>query len=278
METKTITDLSLGEYHTLPGLSSSGLRYLEKSPAHYKAWKEGRIKLDSKALELGSKVHLLLESEEKFYDSYVIRPNGLDLRTRNGKELQKEILSTNKELIHELELGQVESIVRSFRESQDRLVSIARDSEGFNEVTVLWEEQAIPMRCRPDRLVYPSDQDCEWLCHEFPDLFFAPFGLSICVDYKTTSKFPDPKTWYSSCQNFGYPLAASHYLAGTSADAFLWIVLEVNPPYTVTRYLLSPRTKELIDERRKELLDLLKECESKQEWPSLMIDKANTFI
>lgn len=271
-------EIELLDYHRLPGLSSTGLRYLEKSPAHYKAWKDGLIKLDSKALELGSKVHLLLESAEKFYETYVIRPFGLDLRTKNGKELQKEVLSTNRELIHEVELDQVEAIVQSFRYSSDRLIAIARDSEGFNEVTVLWEERGLPMRCRPDRLVYPSESDGEWLCQEFPDLFIIPFGLSICVDYKTTSKFPDPKTWFYACQTFGYPLAASHYLKGTNADAFLWVVLEVNPPYTVTRYLLSPRTKELMDERREQLLDLLQVCEAKQDWPSLMINNIETLI
>jgi hypothetical protein len=107
---------------------------------------------------------------------------------------------------------------------------------------------------------------------------FTQNNTGITIYYLGTSKFPDPKTWYYSCQNFGYPLAASHYLAGTTADAFLWIVLEVNPPYTVTRYLLSPRTKALMDERREELLALLLQCEALDSWPSLLLDKANTFI
>jgi hypothetical protein len=148
----------------------------------------------------------------------------------------------------------------------------------MNEITVLWDERNRDMRCRPDRLIYPSDDDGEWLCEQFPMLFSSSFGITLCVDFKTTSRFPDPKTWYWHSRDYGYPLAASHYLAGTNADAFLWIVLEVNPPYTVTRYLLSPQTKEQMDVRRHELIDLLDKCEATNKWPSLVLNNADTLV
>lgn len=278
-EHSKITDkIDLETYHRLSGLSSSGLRYLDKSPAHFKAWKDGKIQIESKSLELGSRVHLYLESKKKFEATYVMRPWDFDGRRKECKEFVKDLVLSGREMITETEWKQVESIVQFYQSCQDRLVSIARDSDGMNEVTVLWEEQGMPMRCRPDRLIYPNEENCTWLHEEFPALFPAPFGLSICVDYKTTAKFPDPKMWYYQCKDYGYALAASHYLAGTHADAFLWIVLEVNPPYTVTRYLLSPPTRERMDERRMQLLDLLRECETLDAWPSLIVDKTNTLI
>lgn len=210
------------DYHQLKSLSASQLNLLAKSPAHYKASIDGLLKYDSKSLDLGKKIHMRLESKELFDQKYVLKTYEHDLRTKNGKATANELRKNGQELITGEELDQIESVVLSYSECDDPLVRIARESEGFNEVTVLWEERNRPMRCRPDRLIYPSEEDGEWLCDQFPLLFSSSFGITLCVDYKTTSKFPDPKTWFYHSRDYGYPLAASHYLAGTHADAFLW--------------------------------------------------------
>lgn len=273
-----IKDINSVDYHLLKSLSASQLNLLNKSPAHYKASLEGRLKYDSKALDLGKKIHLRLESKEAFEQKYVLKTNDHDLRTKNGKAAASELRQNGQELITSEELDQIESIVLSYAECDDPLVRIARESNGFNEVTVLWEERGRPMRCRPDRLIYPSEEEGDWLCDAFPMLFTSSFGVTLCVDYKTTSRFPDPKTWFYHSRDYGYPLAASHYLSGTHADAFLWVVLEVNPPYTVTRYLLSPQTRESMALRRNELIRVLDQCESTDRWPSLMIDNEETLV
>ena len=273
-----IKDMNSIDYHLLNSLSASQLNLLAKSPAHYKASLDGILRYDSKALDLGKKIHLRLESKEAFEKKYVLKTNDHDLRTKNGKAAASELRHNGQELITGEELDQIESIVLSYAECDDPLVRIARESNGFNEVTVLWEERGRPMRCRPDRLIYPSEEDGEWLCDAFPMLFTSSFGVTICVDYKTTSRFPDPKTWFYHSRDYGYPLAASHYLAGTQADAFIWIVLEVNPPYTVTRYLLSPQTRMAIDQCRNELIDLLEKCEVTNQWPSLIVNNQETLI
>lgn len=273
-----INSLNPVEYHQLKSLSASQLNLLAKSPAHYKASLDGILRYDSKALDLGKKIHLRLESKEAFEKKYVLKTNDHDLRTKNGKAAASELRQNGQELITGEELDQIESIVLSYAECDDPLVRIARESNGFNEVTVLWEELGRPMRCRPDRLIYPSEFDGEWLCETFPVLFTSSFGVTICVDYKTTSRFPDSKMWYWHSRDYGYPLAASHYLAGTYADAFLWIVLEVNPPYTVTRYLLSPQTRMAMDQRRHELINLLEQCELNNHWPSLVVNNQETLI
>ena len=266
------------DYHQLKSLSASQLNLLAKSPAHYKASIDGLLKYDSKSLDLGKKIHMRLESKELFDQKYVLKTFEYDLRTKNGKAAASEIRQNGQELITREELDQIEAIIASYANCDDPLVRIARESDGFNEVTVLWEERNRPMRCRPDRLIYPSEADGEWLCETFPMLFTSSFGVTICVDYKTTSRFPDPKTWFYHSRDYGYPLAASHYLTGTHADAFLWIVLEVNPPYTVTRYLLSPQTRMAMDQRRHELIDLLEQCEVTNHWPSLVVNNQETLI
>lgn len=273
-----VKEMNAVDYHLLNSLSASQLNLLAKSPAHYKASLDGILRYDSKALSLGKKIHLRLESNELFKQKYVLKTADHDLRTKNGKAAASEIYSNGQELITADELEQIIRIIDCYANCDDRLVRIARESEGFNEATVLWDERNRPMRCRPDRFIYPSEEDGEWLCENFPMLFSSSFGVMLCVDYKTTSRFPDPKTWYWHSREFGYPLAASHYLAGTHADAFLWIVLEVNPPYTVTRYLLSPQTRDIMDGRRDQLIDLLDRCEQENRWPSLMVNRDETLV
>jgi hypothetical protein len=273
-----ITNMDAVDYHLLNSLSASQINLLNKSPAHYKASIDGLLKYDSKALDLGKKVHLRLESKVLFDQKYVLKTSDHDGRTKNGKLAIADIKSSGMELITYDELDQIESMIRGYESCNDDLIRIARESTGMNEITVLWEERDRDMRCRPDRLIYPSDDDGEWLCEQFPMLFSSSFGITICVDFKTTKRFPDPKTWFWHSRDYGYPLAASHYLAGTHADAFLWIVLEVNPPYTVTRYLLSPQTKEQMDERRQQLIDLLDRCEQEDRWPSLTVNRDETLV
>ncbi len=273
-----IKEMNSVNYHLLKSLSASQLNLLAKSPAHYKASLDGKLKYDSKALGLGKKIHLRLESKELFEQKYVLKTSDHDLRTRNGKAAASELWRNGQELITTDELEQIESILLGYSNCDDPLVRIARESEGFNEVTVLWEEYNRPMRCRPDRLIYPTEEDGEWLCTEFPTLFSSSFGVTLCVDYKTTSRFPDPRTWYWHSRDYGYLLSASHYLAGTHADAFLWIVLEVNPPYTVTRYLFSPQSKASLDLKRTELINLLTQCEQEDRWPSLIVNNFDTLV
>ena len=51
-------------YNALPGLNNSGMKWLEKSPAHFKAWKAGQFGESTPAMELGIAIHCaVLEPE-----------------------------------------------------------------------------------------------------------------------------------------------------------------------------------------------------------------------
>jgi len=278
MDRQVHTDLPMREYHRTPGLSSSALGYAAESMAKYRCYLDGGIKFESRFLDLGSAVHLMLESTDAFYQAYQLRPEGLDKRTKAGKEAFAELESNGKIVLDQDQWTTVHVLQDHFENSEDSLIQMVINSEGQNEASVFWEEEGMTMKCRPDRLIRPSPEDCEMLCGRFPSLFDVPFGIQVCVDFKTTSKAIDPKSFYWTCVNYRYPIKASHYLAGTGADAFLWVVLETVPPYGITRYFLSNPTRRVHDALRALLIQKISECEMTGVWPGIQLTDEETLL
>lgn len=68
-------------YHAGPAYGSSSVRNALRSPAHVK------VKVEpTKAMKLGSAVHRAVLEPERFESEYVVKPAGVDLRTKEGKQ------------------------------------------------------------------------------------------------------------------------------------------------------------------------------------------------
>jgi hypothetical protein len=270
-----LTDQDMRSYLRSPGLSSSGLAYADESMAKYKAYLDGKIRIEGRHLDLGTAVHRRLEDPVAFQEEYIVKPNDVDYRTKAGKAWRDGM---TKIVLDRSEMECVESIAENLRTADDLLLRILRESDGEDECSVFWNESGLNCKCRPDRLLRPSDADCEALCERWPELFDRPFGLKIVVDYKTTSKPADPKSFYWTAKNFSYHLKASHYLAGTGTDAFMWVVMETSPPYQVTRYIMSPNSMEESGRRRYGLLQQIHECQQTDKWPGLFVNDQETLL
>jgi hypothetical protein len=88
-------------YNALPGINNSGMKWLEKSPAHFKAWKEGRLGESSPAMELGIAIHSAVLEPEKFRDTYVALPDTSHLaspgqKAAMTKAAKKELAGSGK--------------------------------------------------------------------------------------------------------------------------------------------------------------------------------------
>lgn len=271
-------DMPMLAYHRTPGLSSSGLAYAAESMAKYRCYMDGGIKFESRSLDLGSAVHLMLESSDRFYETYQVRPEGMNKRTKAGKEAFAELESNGKIVLDNEQWVTVHTLYDHYKNSEDELLQMVINSEGENEVSVFWEEDGMAMKCRPDRLIRPSPEDCEMLCSRFPLLFDVPFGIQICVDFKTSSRRIDHKGFGFTCRDYQYPLKASHYLEGTQADAFLWVVLETVPPFGITRYFLSNQTRQYHDALRYSLIQKIIECGASGVWPGIQLTDEETLL
>ena len=76
------------DYHASPGVSNSMLSDLNKSPAHCWALHHAESRPERKttvAMKAGTLLHAMLLEPAEVPRRYIVAPEGLDLRTKDGK-------------------------------------------------------------------------------------------------------------------------------------------------------------------------------------------------
>ena len=72
------------EYRARDGISSTDLKHVAKSPAHFRYWKDHQQE-DTPALLFGRAVHKYALEKDDFFSEFAVAPN-IDRRTKAGKE------------------------------------------------------------------------------------------------------------------------------------------------------------------------------------------------
>ncbi len=80
-----IKTIGIEEYHAGPGVSKSDLDLIARSPAHYRAQKAAPREA-TPAMIIGSAFHTATLEPEKFDLEFAVAPEGIDRRTKAGKE------------------------------------------------------------------------------------------------------------------------------------------------------------------------------------------------
>ena len=125
-------------------------------------------------------------------------------------------------------------------------------AEGRSEQTIIWEEEGQRCKARPDRI---------------PD---GEHG--VIVDIKTAGS-ADSKAFTSSCMRYGYAMQAGMYITGfnqvcsAKVDAFVFVVVEKEPPYRVEVYTLEDAFIQWGISEYHRLLALEIECRERNFWP-----------
>lgn len=267
--------MSMSEYLRYPALSSSALAMADESMAKYKAYREGKIRFDSRSLDLGTAVHLMLESPDTFGDYCTVKPEGMKFSTKEGKAWRSE--NGDRILLDQKDMDSVIGCVEAWKTSDDPLIRIARESDGEAEISRFFTCRGIHCKARADRLVTVSGSENEYLAEHWPSLF-NPISNTLVVDFKTTSRSATPRSFGYTARDFRYPLKAALYLEAFQADAFLWVVLETSPPYHITRYLMSEYSVQFYTERMNQLLDQIRVCQETQVWPGLSVTDEETLL
>lgn len=268
--------MSMQEYLRYPALSSSALAHADESMAKYRAYMDGKIRFESRALDLGSAVHSMLEDPEMFELGYAVKPASIDYRTKEGKAWKDE--NSYRTILDQEQMDTVTGCTYAFQTSQDDLIRIVRESAGEAEISRFFTCRGLHCKARADRLVTVSGgEDNEYLAEHWPSLF-NPISNTLVVDFKTTSRSATPRSFGYTCRDFHYFLKAAHYLEAFKADAFLWVVLETSPPFHITRYLMSESSVAFYTERMIQLLDQIRVCEETQVWPGLSVTDEETLL
>lgn len=257
-------EMSNAVYHKKQAIGSSGLKLLKRSPAHYWAAyinPDREERQQTPAQLLGSAVHMAFLEKSLFDESYIVLPDGIDRRSKDGKALYEEIIATGKTPIPEPMWKKIKLMVAS-AESLD--FSQLLSGITVNEASIFWtdEDSGVDCKIRPDAYLLP--------CPMFPN--------GLIIDLKTCGD-ASPDGFAKNAWNSDMHLQAALYCMGyqnffkpvlktDGFPRFMWLAIEAESPFACA-YHEAPEY--LIDygcEKVRELLALYSECKKNNHWPA----------
>lgn len=258
--------LVLGEayYHQqLHGVSASALKQMLRSPAHYKAWREGGNK-DTAARRFGRAVHCYVLERSTFKHRYIVWDEG-DRRGGDYKEFalrhaDKTVLTTDE---YQRVLGCAEALFEATDWPLQGFLEGALDNDGHVvvpparcEFVIVWEDEATGLTCkmRADAMQVQ------------PNSF-------IGYDAKTTGDARE-EAFSIEIERMNYDLQAAHYTEGmrrfTGREGlFVFGAVEAQPAHGARHYVLGPDHDFIKNghSKRRYALDLYAKCQRDNRWP-----------
>lgn len=243
-------------------ISSSGLKLLAQSPAHY--WTRYRDpnrvkKAETDALRVGKAIHCAALEPLKFKQRYVRMDEAVDLRTKAGREYRDELLESGLVPLKADEFDGVVALVAKLRQHP---VWPAWLCGGEPEYLITWtdEETGVQCKMRADYLLTP----------EQGSLLGLHFGL--ISDLKSTR---DARGFQRDAWNMGYHIQAAFYRRGYCAHfgvaeppPFVFLAWEKEPPYAGIPYPSGEQFLTIGDREVSRLLRLYAECNEADSWPA----------
>ena len=228
------TTESIHDYHANAALSHSKLETFRRRPAlFYKKYIAKSLPPveASSAFRIGSAAHTAILEPKHFRSRYVIKPEGIDRRTKDGKVAFAAFEAENvgKIVISEEEHDQVYSMFGAV--NVHKLASQLL-SAGTAEVT--WRTQGtMPLQCRTD---WFNPAGCE-----------LSGGRPYVADLKTVESLDDEafSNFEKAVFRYGYHRQAGFYLpliteiTGAPVWDFFFIAVEKVEPFGVAVYRLS---------------------------------------
>lgn len=268
---KLIEKMSNDEYHARSEFSSSQLKDILRSSAHFYSkniLKE--VERESKsAMDFGTLAHTLFLEPEQFENEFVIAPK-FDRRTKDGKAqaLAFEEANQGKILVDQEQVDEAHRIVANLK----KLSSYAdmQNHYGMPEASIFFvdPEFGLELRIRPDWHIAP--------CKSFP------YGLIL--DLKTTTD-ARPHSFSKKCSDFGYDLSAAMYREGfqqyyqtDEKPPFLLLVAESSIPFNVKQYKASDLFLSVGEVRYRKSKELLAESLLINEWDGYSTDLEELFL
>lgn len=214
-------NISLKEYHKLPGWSKTSLDKINRSPAHYQEWIANPPE-QTPAMAFGSALHCAVLTSELYLKEYVIVPE-FDKRTKSGKDSYSKFLSEcpDKSFITAEHAGQIERMKTAIFEHP---LASQIFSNGEAEQSFFWIDPKTGLECkaRPDYLRFDG----------------------ICADLKTCEN-AGFKDFQRSVYNYRYHVQGAFFTDGIfQADKkqcsdFVLVAIEKEPPFGIMVYRLD---------------------------------------
>lgn len=247
-------DMSHDQYLREPGLSSSAIRQILRSPAHYKFGERE----ETEAFKIGTLVHAILLEPEEFGDRYLAMGERVKRNTKAGKSKYEEGLAQaqaeGKTLLLKQELDQIEGMRASVWEHNKvrKLLSRAR-----RELSGFWSEEDVLAKARFDCI--PTIVD------------------NLILDIKSTED-AQVQPFMRSVFKYGYDKQAGWYcragrvLLGMDNPRFAIVAVEKKPPYACKMYEIHPNIVATGEAECLRAVGIYRECLKSGEWPGYSED------
>lgn len=234
-------------------------------PAKFKFYHlDGGAKEETKALRVGTAVHLLALEPEKFAQAYHVLPEGFRRDARTEKYQHELAQATGRPMLSKKEHAQVLAMADAIRKNPIALKLL--DAKGLVEASIFWEEPdedenkpPQKFRCRPD--------------------FMRTDGLVI--DLKTC-RSAHPATFERDAYNYHYAMSAAltgrGYKAyyGKEMENYVFLAIESEPPYLISAFdsnrpfddVSGLTYLEVGDKLLDTCVSLYKKCKETNNWPA----------
>lgn len=281
-----IEKMSNDEYHARPEFSSSQLKDMLRSAAHFHSHNivkehEREVK---KHLDFGTLAHTLFLEPELFETEFAIlpedaprRPTEAMLKAKNpspetlGKIAWWENFDANnagKTLVTAEQMAGAKRIVENLQALS--MYAEMQNNFGMAEASIFFTDPAfdLELRIRPDWHIAP--------CSRFPN------GLIIDVKTTNDARFT---AFSKACGNYAYDLSAAMYREGfqqyyrtIEKPAFIFIVGENDAPFVAKQYKASELFLSVGETRYNKAKELLAESLLINEWDGYSLELEEIFL
>ena len=246
-------------HHADQAVGSSGLKLIARSPLHY--WQayinsERERKEPTPAMKIGTAWHAAFFEPEEFARNYIEIPQGLDRRTKEGKQLFTELEESGKIPLAFDEMLRIKTMAITAKDHpmSQRIFAI---KGGMAEVSMFALMDGVRVKIRPDYFLPP--------CVEYPN--------GLIVDGKTGEDM-SPSGFDKYAMNWNLALQAAFYVDVfqhvydlDEPPAFMWCGQEKEAPYSTAWYSASDEVLEYGRFQYAPLLEIYAECMSTGQWP-----------
>lgn len=209
--------VDFASYRADPAYSASDLKIITKQNAralwHSKFNELAPPKLPTPAMKFGTLFHTMCLENDSFYGQYKVVE---DKRTKKGKEIALECETKGITVITPQDAALADNMLSSIMANE---VAYELLDKGKSEQSFWWSHSAtgLDLKCRCDKI-----------------------NGDTVVDLKTTGEGgASPDSFTKTITNFNYHLQAAHYLQGTGATRFVFVVIEKVFPYNIGVYELE---------------------------------------
>lgn len=247
-----IRDMPAETYHSIHAMSAGGLKRMRQSPAHFFG-----MQLDpnrpagepTPAMRNGTLVHCALFEPGEVESRYVVRPAGLDGRTKEGKAW---IAEQTREVVDASQMAAAVAQANAVRALPDVAALLA---DGYPESSAFWldDNTGELCKCRPD-----------WV---------SPAGDGVILVDGKTCQDASPDGFGRAIWNFAYHLQAAWYSDGFTAatglrvHGFVFAAVESAWPHAAAAYMLGDDVLDAARRENRRLLDRYAECRRTGQWP-----------